>query len=354
MTGHPFSRRRFLGGTLALAAAGSPLLAACGGSDGKTLTMVTWGGTTATGFEKAYAEPFTERTGIGVDVIEPVDYGKYSAQLNSGNITWDWVDIEGWFAYQNIDKWASLDKEAADIDEDDIVQLPGRDRLQDWGAPSGSYSFVIAYRTDNEGPHPQSWQEFFDPDAVPGKRSIYNWPYGMLEAALLGDGVAFEELYPLDVDRALDKLDSVRDELVFWNSGAELQQQLTSGAAPFAFAWNNRAAYLGQRGEPVDIEWAENIQDGGYDVSARDNPDNDAVMKFIGFTKGTEPQLQMALQTGYSPAAKSALAKIPEDKLRWYNAHQPNIDEAVGSLDLQWWADNMTEATDRWNAWASS
>ncbi|MGH3360535.1 MAG: substrate-binding domain-containing protein [Nocardioidaceae bacterium] len=354
MTGHPFSRRRFLGGTLALAAAGSPLLTACGGSDSKTLTMVTWGGTTATGFEEAYAKPFTEKTGIAVDVIEPVDYGKYTAQLDSGNITWDWVDIEGWFAFQHIDKWAELDRDVIKIDDADLVQLPGRRSIEPWGTPSGSYSFVISYRTDNEDPHPTSWEEFFDPDAVPGKRSIYNWPYGMLEAALLGDGVAFDDLYPLDIDRALGKLDSVRDDLVFWNSGAELQQQLTNGTVPFAFAWNNRVAYLGRRGEPVDIEWAENIQDGGYDVSAKDNPSNDDVMKLLAFSSGAEPQAQMALATGYSPATKSALAKIPTDDLRWYNAHQPNIDAAIGSLDLEWWAENMTEASDRWSAWASS
>lgn len=358
MIGNSLSRRRFLGGSLALAAVGSPLLSACGGSsDGNTLTMVTWGGTTGAGIDKAYAQPFTDKTGIAVDVIEPVDYGKYSAQLDSGNITWDWVDLEGWFVYQNMNEWATVDRDVvfAGIDKDDIIELvDGRDRIVSWGVPSNSYSFVIAYRTDNDGPHPASWEQFFDTKAIPGTRSIYNWPYGMVEAALLGDGVAFKDLYPLDVDRALDKLDDVRDDLVFWDSGAQMQQQMTSGAAPFAFAWDARASYLGRRGEPIDIEWAENIQDGGLDVSAKDNPRNDEVMKLLGFCLGTQPQLEMAMATGYSPVLKSALAKIPRDELKWYSAYQPNAEAALGSIDLQWWADNMTDVADRWSTWASS
>ena len=52
----------------------------------------------------------------------------------------------------------------------------------------------------------QGWRDFFDPAAVPGTRVTYDIAqYGLLEAALMGDGVAPGDLYPLDLDRAFDR-----------------------------------------------------------------------------------------------------------------------------------------------------
>jgi putative spermidine/putrescine transport system substrate-binding protein len=354
----PLTRRKFLQAGLAAGLAPA-VLAACGrpagtGDAAQTITMVSWGGTTQTGLQQAVAAPFQKVSGIPVRVTAPVDYGKYLAQIKSGNLTWDWVDIEGWFAVAHKDDWdllpASLTANASGL-----VQLPrGPKAGEPWGVENGSYSFAIAYRTDHEGPHPKSWREFFDPGAIPGKRSIYNYPYGMLEVALLADGVPFESLYPLDVDRAIKKLDSVRSSLVFWNSGAELQQQLQSGAAPFAFAWNNRVAELAQQGQPVAIEWAQNLQDLSYDVIPKVSTKKANLTKLLEFRLKPENQLPYALATGYSPPTTAAMAQIPAAKAQWFNAYPPNLRQAAGSIDLDWWATNFDDATKKWDAWASA
>jgi putative spermidine/putrescine transport system substrate-binding protein len=176
----------------------------------------------------------------------------------------------------------------------------------------------------------------------------------MLEAALLGDGVAPDQLYPLDIDRAFKKLDSVRGDLVFWNSGAELQQQLSSGAVPFAYAWNNRVAYLAQRGTPVDIEWNENIQDGGYHVIAKGDPHRAQDIEFLKYVLEPEPQAKFAELTGYSPSRKAALDMIPADKRKWYNAVPANLAQAARAIDTTWWGENMDAVTEKWSAWAGS
>jgi len=353
------SRRTFLMGSLGVAATSA--LTACGGSSGgssgsggsQELTMVTWGGTTDAGFKSAVAEPFTKSTGIPVRMTSPVDYGKYLAQVKNKRITWNWVDFEGWFEVQHKDLWVDLPSDIVS-NPSDLIELPGALKpLQPWGVASGSYSFAIAYRTDQSGGHPTSWAEFFDPSQLPGKRSVYNWPYGMIEVALLADGVPYDQLYPLDVDRAISKLDSVRSSLVFWNSGAELQQQLTAGTAPFAFAWNNRVAALGKNGVPVEIEWAENLQDGGYDVAAKADPLREEAVKLIKFAAEPKNATARAIATGYSPNSKTALQGIPSADRHWYNVDDANLSAAVGSINLQWWADNFDATIKKWNDWAS-
>lgn len=352
------TRRAVLKGAFGIAATSA--LAACGAngsggsSDKQQLTMVTWGGTTDQGFKEAVAAPFTKATGIPVRMTSPVDYGKYLAQVKSDKITWNWVDFEGWFEVQHQDLWMRLPADAAG-DPKDYIHLPGAmSPIQPWGVSNGSYSFAIAYRTDKGNSHPQSWAEFFDPSSLPGKRSIYNWPYGMIEVALLSDGVAYKDLYPLDVERAINKLDSVRSSLVFWNSGAELQQQLTAGTAPFAFAWNNRVAALGKANQPVALEWAENLQDGAYDVVAKADPLRNEAVELLKFAAQPKVQTNRAVATGYSPPTKTALAGLPAADRHWYNVDDANLSAAVGSINLQWWADNFDATVTKWNEWASA
>lgn len=57
--------------------------------------------------------------------------------------------------------------------------------------------------------------------------------------------IAPDRLYPLNVDRALKKLTSVRSSLVFWDTGARSQQLLESGEVSMAMVWSGRAYAAG-------------------------------------------------------------------------------------------------------------
>ena len=59
-------------------------------------------------------------------------------------------------------------------------------------------------------------------------------PKTSLEFALLADGVKPDEVYnvlstPEGVDRAFAKLDTIKSSLVFWSSGGQPMQLLSSG-----------------------------------------------------------------------------------------------------------------------------
>ena len=86
-----FRRATYLvvaGTTLGLAAA-TPAYAA------GDLTVVSWGGAYTRSQVKAYHEPFTAKTGIAI-LSEDYNGGlaQIKAQVESGNVTWDVVDLE--------------------------------------------------------------------------------------------------------------------------------------------------------------------------------------------------------------------------------------------------------------------
>ena len=89
-----------------------------------------------------------------------------------------------------------------------------------------------------------------------GKRTFYKWSApGVLEIALLADGVAPDKLYPLDLDRAFRKLDTIKSEIVWWSGGAQSQQLLASGEASVGQFWNGRVFAVQKEQEGIGISW---------------------------------------------------------------------------------------------------
>ena len=97
--------------------------------------------------------------------------------------------------------------------------------------PVLQYAFTIAYNTDVfPDDHPTSWADFFNVEKYPGKRGFWrSVTSGIFEAALLADGVPADQLYPLDIDRAFRKLDSIKEHIVFYDTGDQQVQLVASG-----------------------------------------------------------------------------------------------------------------------------
>ena len=84
---------------------------------------------------------------------------------------------------------------------------------------------------------PAAWSQSNDARAI--RAASDQWQKDV--AAKKGDGVKPADLYPLDLVRAAKKLDTIKDNIVFWSSGAESQELIGSGEVAMTMIWNGRA-----------------------------------------------------------------------------------------------------------------
>jgi putative spermidine/putrescine transport system substrate-binding protein len=103
------------------------------------MVFTSWGGTTQDVQKAAWADKFTETSGVAVLQDGPTDYGKIKAMVEAAGVTWDVVDVEGDYAVQ-AGKAGLLEK--LDFSVIDKSKLDPR-FVTDYSVGSFYYSFVI-------------------------------------------------------------------------------------------------------------------------------------------------------------------------------------------------------------------
>ena len=316
------------------------------GAQAQSIVFTSWGGTTQDAQDKHWAKPFSTASGIEVVMDGPTDYGKIKAMVEAGAPSWDVVDVEFDWAIQAGQQGLLEPLDFSVIDRD---KLDPR-FVSDYAVGSFYYSFVLGYNSANfPGDKPATLADLFDTQKFPGKRTFYKWSApGVIEAALLADGVKPEALYPLDLDRAFAKLDTIKSDIIWWEGGAQSQQLLASGEAPIGFFWNGRLAALQADGMDVGISWDQNITAADALVVPKGTKNKEAAMRYIAAATGAAEQAGFAAETGYAPI-NTGSAALMEPKVR---ATLPDQQTAVQiNADMAYWAAHRDEIGNRWYAW---
>lgn len=343
------SRRRFgqlaaaLLGTTALGLKGAPALAQSG-----ELVFVNWGGDANTAYDEAYGKPFAAETGVTVkqDGSGPTE-GAIQAQFESGKPAWDIVDADP-FSAQALGKKGMMEP----IDYAVVDKGKMRDGFGwEFAASSYFYSYIIAYDKKAFGDTaPQSMADFFDVEKFPGKRGMYKWGTGMWEAALLADGVAPDQLYPLDLARAHAKIAAFKEHVVsFWGGGSESQSLLLNGEATMVLVWSTRAKLIEQdSGGDVTFTYNQGLLAPGAMAVIKGNPGGaENAMKFIASAQDPARQLVMFQMLGQGPANPAADALLPAEEAR-FNPVDPANFAAQIPLDMAWYEENYGPALDEY------
>lgn len=325
------------------------LIAACqfnsAQAEQQTLTFVSWGGSTQDAQEQAWAVPFERETGIRIKQAGPTDYDSFRKMVESGDVTWDVVDVEADFALR-----AGREGLLEPLDLKQVAQRQIDPRFVTiYGVGSFYFSFILGYNTQSLSETPSGWSALFDLKRHPGKRALYKWPSpGVLEMALLADGVAPEALYPLDLDRAFRKLDTIKKDIVWWGSGDQSQQLLASGQASLGMFWNGRVSALQREGASVGIDWQQNLVTGDFLVIPRGSRNKDAAKRFLGYASSAAPQADFATRSGYAPVNLGSAALIPAKLAK----ELPSSHEAGQiTLNFKYWSRNGATISKRWYAW---
>ncbi|HET7726806.1 MAG TPA: ABC transporter substrate-binding protein [Candidatus Limnocylindrales bacterium] len=313
--------------------------------EGTTLTFASFGGVYQEAQRSGWLEPYSKLTGVTFQESEESSNATIKAQVESGNVEWDVVDVGNDFGLDgNADLLEPLDYNL--IKKDEIIEgFASTYRVADI-----TYGVVLAYNTDKTaGKVPEGWADFFDLAKFPGKRGL--WKYstgGVLEFALMADGVAPGDLYPLDIDRALAKLDTIKDEIVWWNSGAESQELIGSGEVAMSMIWNGRG-YSAKHtdGKPVEIQWNQQILTADYFVVPKGTPNKQIAMEFIAWATCAENNAAVSEKIPYGPTNKNAKpnpAVVPDLAVS-------NVNDTTAYFDDAYLIDNFDEIDGKFQAW---
>lgn len=345
---------------------------AWGGAVGaETLTVVSWGGAYEQASRSAVLEPFTAATGIEV-AVEVYNGGlaQIRAQVETGNVYWDVVDLERADAVRACDEGLL---EFVDIDE--LAPAPdGTPPAEDYppeavtecGGGTLYYSTVVAINTEAlSGARPQTIADFFDLARFPGRRGMRRSPLVNLEFALLADGVPASEVYgtlgPVEgVARAFRKLDGIKDSIVWWEAGAQPPQLLADGEVVMSTAYNGRifnAQIL--ENQPFEILWDGQVLDSGMLGIVAGTERLPAALELVRFASRPEVQAAISRYISYGPVRKSA-AQFVSTHLETGVEMRPHLPTSPENLaralhnDWEWWSDHADEMNERFSACGGS
>jgi putative spermidine/putrescine transport system substrate-binding protein len=339
-------RRAFLGraglgvGALAL----PTLLAACGGDDddsgsagsasgtstsaeasgldkllddvtSKQIVIAGFGGTTQEARTEIFIEPFAER--VGVRPIQPIVEGSLGDDqiLGKTEPKWDMSHSSNWFipyALKNGKKPLPKLDPAIPREDNDIPADEAEYSVQ---------TFVTAYVAGHlpdtfGGDGPKSWADVYDTKKFPGKRIVPGPGFyeGVAEPALLADGVAPADLYPLDLERAQAKIASIWDDLVFYTEYPQMQTLLTSKSGAIAIGPNGLIQGLVNKGVDVTIAWgAVPILAPNCFIIHPDAPNMDAAQAYAGWVTDPKRIAEFCKRTHYGPGFKAAFDHMDEE-----------------------------------------
>ena len=313
--------------------------------DGVTLTFVSFGGVYQEAQRKAWLEPYTALTGVQFVEDENSSNATIKAQVEAGQVTWDVVDVGNDFG---------LDAHKDLLEPLDYSLIPRDEVLDgfagDYRVADITYGVVLGYNTEQTaGAVPEGWADYFDTTKIPGKRGAWDYSEGgMFEFALMADGVAPGDLYPLDIPRATAKLDTIKDDLVFWASGAESQELIGSGEVAMTMIWNGRAwSAKNTDQKPVEIQWNQQIVTADYLVVPKGSPNKDAAMKFIAYTICAANNAKPSQYIPYGPTNKNSTP----DPTKVADLSVSNADENSAYFDDTYLIDNFEEIDAAWQAW---
>ncbi len=318
---------------------------------GKEMVFASWGGVYQDAQKTAYCDPFSAATGATVIQDGPASGAKLRTMVESGAPIWDVVDVTDIFLYSNVknDLFEPIDTSIVDASSVDPTYN------HEFGVGCIVWSYNVGFNTDifPAGNQPNSWADVFDVENFPGKRMLRDRVYPSLEVALMADGVAPADLYPLDVDRAFAKLDTIKDEVVWWTSNSQSQQLLVDGAVGCGLILNGRAYDLVKKGGQVGISWNENIQSADFFSIPKGAPNADVAQHFMNTMIETENQATMANLLAYSPVVPAAFDGIEEEVKPWLSTNPENASQGL-VISGDYWGDKLDELTERWNEWKLS
>jgi putative spermidine/putrescine transport system substrate-binding protein len=312
------------------------------------------GGPTTAATMATIFKDFTDLTGVKVVPDYNATSTKLFAGLQAGQAPWSLAqvgtkaDIARLEAQQHL---MPLDPAVVPLNKLD------KGSYDKYSIPYERYGFVLTWNTKKwplSGPHPETMADLYDTKKFPGKRCLFkSAQYGWtLESALIADGVSPSSRYPLDVKRAFAKLDTIKNDIVWWDSGSQSIQYLENGECDLGITWSARPYDAVQSDNaPLAITWKQGGYTSGYIAIPKSAPNPKAAQALLAmWILDTPGQIRFVSKIPYpSPITSISLSEYPA-KVRPYLPAGSNLKDATAE-DEDYYTKELASLTRQFTAW---
>ncbi|KSV75605.1 hypothetical protein N185_17345 [Sinorhizobium sp. GW3] len=321
------------------------------------VVIASTGGAYDKALREAWFDPFTKETGIAVKTVAATNAemrAKASAMVKTGNVSWDLYmqgEIQA-MSPQHLETAQDISQFCRDFDgREDLVAdacLAGGIRLQ------STATLLVYDRSDPKAPAPETWADMWDTKRFPGGRAFPNFddPWRVMAAALLADGVPRDKLFPLDVDRALAKLEEIRPAVsLWWKTGDQSVQGFRNKDYTLGQIWLTRATALKAEGYPIAWSYKAAFLVGDRVALVKDAPNRENALKLMAYwLNNPKAQARACELLSCTPPSSQAIEMMsPEARAGMPSSN--DIEEHIIVPDAVWINANASRLLERWNAW---
>ena len=312
---------------------------------GRELNVISWGGVWTEASRVNFFEPFEKETGVKINIIPAT--GDFDAmvrlQIEQGALQIDLLD--GSYASQ-LRKAGYLEKFPPELIEklkaESREGMVGEDVLQ-----YGTTATLVVCNPDMVKKCPTNAEEFWDVENFPGDRAIIGSWNSPLQFAALAAGADRNNLMPLDIEKAVAKLEEIRPHIKVWpESGAAQEQVFVDREVGIGYIWNGRAHVVKRDVIPnLELHWesATAGNDVGWMVP-KGAPNADVAFAFLEwFSKQHEAQAAWTTALTYPTPSKELADRISPEI-----AGSLPVNKDIVWIDSSIQADQMMDMRAAW------
>ena len=202
----------------------------------------------------------------------------------------------------------------------------------------------------------------FDLEKFPGKRALEKNPINNVEWALICDGVDPGKIYDelatdAGVNRALKKLGTIKDQVVWWTKGAQTPQLLADGEVVIGSTYNGRLfSVIEEEKQPIAILWDWQVFDIDGWIIPKGTKNLEEVKKLLRFVTDTQRLADQAKYISYGPARKSSAPLVGKHAtlgidMAPHMPTDPNNSKTTLLYNYEFWADYRDDIDGKFQAW---
>ena len=345
--------RRSLLGAAATTPFLSPLLSACAKVEApNAIGLAASGGTFNTVLRQVWIDPFEKQTGVKVNLAPATSLAMAKLQAVTERPQWDIFELTGpeFETARRQDLLLPLDTSIVDV-----RSLPSQ-YVKSHGIMYAIFNSCVAWdrRQIPPGREPHSWADVWDTKRLPGKRSLepVNAGAGVIEIALLADGVEPEALYPPDLDRAFRSLDRLGQQNILFSTSIEEQvQRLISSEVSIAGTWPFRVVKANQDGAHLGMNFEQCMVEGEYLCVVKTCRNPKSAFELINWIlKDPAACAEFSRITHYGTPNLDSLKLMPKADADLVPTNPVLADRLFPSNDV-WWSENLEQVSTRFKKW---